>query len=169
MLATTRGPVRSSAGQIVAQPGGDARALQADGVEHPGGRRVQPRRRVAGPLERGQRLDDDRAERGQVDVGRPARCRSPAVPDAVITGFGSATEPICTGWARARGRPAPTCSPHGAWCSCSERTVERLAALLGEALHGGERGLDGGDQATVRSPPCGSARRRCARPDPAGC
>ena len=45
-------PVATSGGQLVGQPVLDAGALQADGVQHPRGRRVQARRRVARPRRR---------------------------------------------------------------------------------------------------------------------
>ena len=56
--------------QVVVDPVLDARALQAHGVEHAGRGHVQPRRGVAGPLVRRQRLRRHRAETRRVALTR---------------------------------------------------------------------------------------------------
>ena len=67
--------------KLVLEPRLDARALQADAVDHPRGRLVHTRWRIARPRLRRQRLDDDRAERRQIEVAGqfgavPGRARS---------------------------------------------------------------------------------------------
>ena len=64
--------------------------LQADRVEHPLCRGVQPGRRIAVPGERGERLRDDRADRREIERGRELRA-VPGGARAVITG--EATRP----------------------------------------------------------------------------
>src|SRR5262245_17644675 len=54
--------------EIVVDPVLDARSLQADGVEHPRGRHMQARRRVAGPLVGREGLRRDRAEASRIAV-----------------------------------------------------------------------------------------------------
>ena len=56
--------------QVVGQPVRDAGALQPDRVQHPLRCRVQAGRGIPGPLEGGERLDDDRADRREVEERR---------------------------------------------------------------------------------------------------
>ena len=156
MLATTRRARCAAGGQTWSSQCGDARALQADGVEHPLRRRVQPRRRVAGPLVGGERLDDDRAERrrgrssaaSSVAVAGRARGRHHRVgaarPSRRCTRGRSASAPRRR---RRRDRSSadasrqtPSRSPRGTPAASGPRASS--PALLGEALDGGERGVD---------------------------
>ena len=60
----------------------------------PGGRGVQPRARGCPPTAYGASdLTTTAPRRGQVDGSRASSAPWPAVPDAVITGLGRATEP----------------------------------------------------------------------------
>ena len=83
----------------------------------------------------------------EVEERRQLGRRSPAVPDAVITGLRQLDRPDAAPRRRrssARHRPSSTVA-HRAWYSCSERTLERSPGLLGQALHRGERGARRGD------------------------
>ena len=90
-------PGRDQAGKVVAEPRFDPGALQADAVEHPG-------RRPGAPAARGlpghgldrQRLDHHRAEARREGSTSASSSAWPAVPDAVITGFGNRSEPTST-------------------------------------------------------------------------
>jgi hypothetical protein len=62
--------------QLLAHEPVDADALQADRVQHAGGRLDDARRRVAFALGEEQALDDDGAERREVDDARRTRRRS---------------------------------------------------------------------------------------------
>ena len=156
----------SSAGRSSSQPGGDPRALQPDGVEHPGAGRVQPRRRVARPLERGERLDDAprRAPtgRGTARARRRARpCPTPVMhrvrqlDRARPTRRTASAPPVDRAGVHARPSSAPVVAPAAAGPSM------RSAGLLGHALHRGERGLDRGDRA---DPVASSAALRICSP-----
>ena len=117
-------------GQHVVEPVRHAGSLQPDGVEHPLRCRVQAGRRVAGPLVGGERLDDERAERREVEVrgqlgavtGRPGRRhhgvgqrhrpdrrhgRPPALPVPVVCVSTNIRRPTSS-LTRIRGRPAPS-------------------------------------------------------------
>src|SRR4029453_252784 len=59
-------PPGAQGGEVVVDPGLDARALQAHGVEHARRRHVQPGRGAAGPLRGRQRLRRHRPEEGRV-------------------------------------------------------------------------------------------------------
>ena len=69
MLATTRAPVAASAGSSASSQASTPGFCQPDAVEHAGRGRMHPGRRVAGPRLGGQRLDHDRAEGAEVEVG----------------------------------------------------------------------------------------------------
>ena len=170
-----RGPGAQQVGQHVVEPVRHAGALQPDGVEHPLGRRVQPRRRVAGPLERGERLDDHGAERRQVHVARQLGRRTRPCPTPSSPGSSSSTDPMRTlasphtvledicgarslRWLiPARGAPAG-CGPRGAGCAARRGPGRRRARRRrwSRTRRGGA------------CRPCGSARRRCGRPCPRG-
>ena len=109
----------------------------------PGAGRMHPRRRVAGPLEGGERLHDDarRVARGRRTAANSAPC--PAVPEAVITGFGELDRlRRCT----PRRRPIGSVS-HARDTPATSGRRAVVADVLGHALHGGQGRLDGGDRA----------------------
>ncbi len=75
-LTTTVGAERPELGQAFRDEPVHADALQADGVEHAGRRLDDARRRVALALGEEQSLDDDGAERREIERARRTRRRS---------------------------------------------------------------------------------------------
>ena len=173
---------RRERGQVVGEPVLDAGSLQPDGVDHARSRR---------DARRGAGLPAHSNAASDFTTTAPSAARSrygassapwPAVPDASITGDGSS-----------RADPhAATCvldARGSRWCpdglsvaqnAASSRVrvvalqradVHLPALLLGHAVDRGERRRDRGDRAdpVACSRPCGSARRRCGRRDPAAC
>ena len=68
MLTTTPRSGALQRGQVIREPRVDARALEADAVQHASRRLVQPRRGIAGPRLRRERLHDHGAEPLQREV-----------------------------------------------------------------------------------------------------
>ena len=73
---------RDEGRQLVITPCVDPGSLEADAVDHPGGRLADPKGRIAGPRICAERLDHDRPERREIDERRQlgavsggARCR----------------------------------------------------------------------------------------------
>ena len=109
---------------------------------------VHPGRRVAGPRLGGQRLDHHRAQRGRGRRSGASSAPWPAVPDAVITGFGSSTDPTrvvrSTTGAPARRRRRQRRPTLTAGSCCTPAVVLLQAAhrqrVAGPVGHAGGRG-----------------------------
>ena len=74
-LTNTVAPRRAQLRQALAHEAVDANPLQADGVQHAGGRLDDARGRMAFALGEEQPLDGDAAERGQIDDAARIRRR----------------------------------------------------------------------------------------------
>ena len=141
--------------EVVGQPGGDARTLQPDRVDHADAGRMHSRRRVALPLERRQRLHDVGAEIGKIEERLELR-PVPRRPRRRHHRIGQLHRPNPDPSVNVQNvRETSTRSRSASGVIEASATViflqgahgEVVADVFGHSLHGGQRCLDGGHRA----------------------